>query len=49
MTRLLALLLLVLITGPAPAQGRFDGWATAVIAADWRDGGGRLISIRHCC
>lgn len=23
--------------------GRFDGWASAVIAADWRDGGGRPI------
>ncbi len=23
--------------------GRFDGWATAVIAADWRDSGGRPI------
>jgi hypothetical protein len=29
--------------GAANAQSRFDGWATAVIAADWRDGGGRAI------
>ena len=31
---------------PAVAQsagGRFDGWATVVISADWRDGGGRPI------
>lgn len=29
--------------GAANAQSRLDGWATAVIAADWRDGGGRPI------
>ena len=29
--------------GTANAQARFDGWATAVIAADWRDGGGQPI------
>ena len=29
--------------GPSDAQSRFDGWATAVIAADWRDGGGHPI------
>lgn len=28
---------------PAAAQNRFDGWAGAVIAADWRDSGGRPI------
>jgi len=34
--------------GPACAQApasRFDGWATAVIAADWRDGRGRPIDV----
>ncbi|WP_082526068.1 C13 family peptidase [Brevundimonas sp. Root1279] len=35
-----------LLAGPAcaqspPAPGRFDGWTTAVIAADWRDGRGQ--------
>lgn len=29
---------------PAAAQSRFEGWAGAVIAADWRDGGGRPIA-----
>ncbi|WP_395943695.1 C13 family peptidase [Brevundimonas sp.] len=28
----------------AGAQSRFDGWASAVIAADWRDGHGRPIA-----
>lgn len=42
-------LLLLMLTaalagaGAASAQSRFEGWATAVIAADWRDGGGRPI------
>lgn len=42
-------LLLVTLTaalagaGAASAQSRFEGWATAVVAADWRDGGGRPI------
>ncbi len=44
MDRILAgLILLCLAAAPAAAQSRFDGWATAVIAADWRDGGGRPI------
>lgn len=44
MERILAgLILLCLTAAPAAAQSRFDGWATAVIAADWRDGGGRPI------
>lgn len=37
---------LLAASGPASAQnagGRFEGWATAVIAADWRDGAGRPI------
>ena len=49
---LLLLVLTALLAGGGPACGqspagpgpaRFDGWATAVIAADWRDGGGRPI------
>ena len=47
---LLPLILTALLAGGSPARaqtpaphGRFDGWATAVIAADWRDGGGRPI------
>lgn len=49
----LLLILTALLTGAGPAcgqspeaqgpGGRFDGWATAVIAADWRDGGGQPI------
>lgn len=46
----LLLMLMALLAGAGPAcaqapgaQGRFEGWATAVIAADWRDGGGRPI------
>ena len=46
---LLLLMLTVLLAGAGPAcaqdpAGRFDGWATAVIAADWRDGGGQPIA-----
>ncbi|HYC97815.1 C13 family peptidase [Brevundimonas sp.] len=45
---LLLLILAALLAGAGPAcgqtpAGRFDGWATAVIAADWRDGGGQPI------
>jgi hypothetical protein len=50
MVRGFLLILTALLVGAGPAcgqspagQGRFDGWATAVIAADWRDGGGRPI------
>lgn len=44
----LVLILTAVLTGAGPAcgqspSGRFDGWATAVIAADWRDGGGQPI------
>lgn len=39
----LLLILTAALAGPACGQSRFDGWATAVIAADWRDGGGRPI------
>ena len=43
----LLLVLTALLAGAGPAcgqgSGRFDGWATAVIAADWRDGGGQPI------
>jgi hypothetical protein len=41
------LTLLVVGTGPAAPQtrapSRFDGWTSAIIAADWRDGRGRPI------
>ena len=45
---LLLLILTALLAGVGPAcgqspGGRFDGWATAIIAADWRDGGGQPI------
>jgi hypothetical protein len=48
---LLVLTAVLASAGPACGQGaggqgsggRFDGWTTAVIAADWRDGGGRPI------
>ena len=46
MTRILAALMVLFGAAPATAQnaaGRFDGWATVVISADWRDGGGRPI------
>ncbi|GAA0869595.1 C13 family peptidase [Brevundimonas basaltis] len=39
---LLMLTAVFALAGPARAQGsagRFDGWATVVISADWRDGG----------
>lgn len=49
----LLLMLTALLAGAGPARGqspagqspagRFEGWATAVIAADWRDGGGQPI------
>ncbi|MDZ4113110.1 MAG: C13 family peptidase [Brevundimonas sp.] len=43
---ILLLMLTAVLAGAAPAvaQSRFDGWAGAVIAADWRDGGGRPIA-----
>ncbi|HYD27474.1 C13 family peptidase [Brevundimonas sp.] len=50
---LLLLMLTALLAGAGPAcgqsparespSGRFAGWATAVIAADWRDGRGKAI------
>lgn len=46
---ILFLATLLALAGPAQAQSgstpasRFEGWATAVIAADWRDSGGRPI------
>lgn len=44
MTTMLGVVLgLVLLSSAAAAQSRFDGWASAVIAADWRDSGGRPI------
>jgi hypothetical protein len=35
---------LVVLGCSAQAQNRFDGWASAVIAADWRDSDGRAIT-----
>ena len=40
---LLTLMAALAGAAPAAAQTRFDGWAGAVIAADWRDSGGRPI------
>ena len=37
------LLLLLLAATPASAQSRFEGWTSAIIAADWRDGRGQPI------
>lgn len=37
------LLLLLLAVTPASAQSRFEGWTSAIIAADWRDGRGQPI------
>jgi len=36
-------LLLLLPVAPAAAQSRFEGWTTAIIQADWRDGRGQPI------
>lgn len=45
--RVVTVVLLVVTAGTASAQStpasRFDGWAAAVIAADWRDGAGEPI------
>ena len=43
-TAALALLGLMILGCTAQAQSRFDGWASAVIAADWRDSDGRPIA-----
>ena len=43
MVRALVIALLWLFAGAAQAQGRFDGWASAIVAADWRDSAGRPI------
>jgi len=44
MIRILAALAgLLAVATPAVAQSRFDGWATAVIAADWRTSRGQPI------
>ncbi|WAC58436.1 C13 family peptidase [Brevundimonas sp. SL130] len=40
----LSVLGLMVVGCAAHAQSRFDGWASAVIAADWRDGDGRPIA-----
>lgn len=38
-----AFLLLLTLPVPTQAQSRFEGWTSAIIAADWRDGRGRPI------
>ncbi|MDO9608388.1 MAG: C13 family peptidase [Brevundimonas sp.] len=43
-TAALAVLGLMVLGCAAQAQSRFDGWASAVIAADWRDSDGRPIA-----
>jgi hypothetical protein len=44
MIRIMAALLILLgLATPALAQSRFDGWASAVIAADWRTSRGQPI------
>lgn len=44
---MLRAVLIVLVVGlgafPASAQSRFDGWAAAIVAADWRTSDGRPI------
>ncbi|MFN7129267.1 MAG: C13 family peptidase [Brevundimonas sp.] len=40
----LSMLSLMVMGCAAHAQSRFDGWASAVIAADWRDSDGRPIA-----
>ncbi|MFN6981458.1 MAG: C13 family peptidase [Brevundimonas sp.] len=40
----LSVLALMVMGCSAHAQSRFDGWASAVIAADWRDSDGRPIA-----
>ncbi len=43
MARALVILLFWLAAGSAHAQSRFDGWASAIIAADWRTSAGEPI------
>ncbi len=43
MARALLILLFWLAAGSASAQGRFDGWASAIVAADWRTTAGEPI------
>ena len=40
----LSVLGLIVLGCAAHAQSRFDGWASVVIAADWRDSDGRPIA-----
>lgn len=39
----MTLLMLLAATAPAAAQSTFDGWASVIVAGDWRDGHGRGI------
>lgn len=43
MVRALVIVLVWLAAGAAQAQSRFDGWASAIIAADWRTSAGEPI------
>lgn len=43
MIRALVIVLVWLAAGGAHAQSRFDGWASAIIAADWRTSAGEPI------
>ena len=43
MIRALTILLVWLAAGSAQAQSRFDGWASAIVAADWRTSAGEPI------
>ena len=39
----MTLLMLLATAAPAAAQSGFDGWASVIVAGDWRDGHGRPI------
>lgn len=43
MVRALVIVFALAVAGPAQAQSRFDGWASAIIAADWRTSAGEPI------
>ncbi len=43
MVRALVIVLAWLVAGSAQAQSRFDGWASAIVAADWRTSAGEPI------
>ena len=43
MVRAVVIVLVLLAAGPVQAKSRFDGWASAIIAADWRTSAGEPI------